>query len=867
MILQVKFRQTLHSLVLVLAWGTARAWAGGSGLNVAVVVNQNDTSSVQLGNYYCEQRQVPPQNLLRVNWPGGNIEWTNTDLEVTLFTPLKNALADRGLSNQVDYVVLSMGFPYRVAKNGNQFTRGKNSTTSVLFYGFKPDYDTPSYIPASCNMPDATASPYAGSELPFRSVTNGSAWLACMITALDLPAAKAIVDRGVASDGTFPTQQVFLTKSTDDARNVRYLLFDNAILDTRVLGCPQLVPTNTYTPVDQGYQLGSQNGSYNFGLGQNLFAPGAMADNLTSYSGVLFENSGMTGVMDFLAAGATASYGTVVEPCNYLEKFPSPQNYLYQARGFSIAECYFQSVTNPYQGILVGEPLAAPFASKPNGAWTSLPSGALLSGTTNLSLQITAFDASRPVQQVDLFLDGKWLRTLTNIAPRQGNVLTATIYGQPIRYTVPAGATLNSVAGGLADEINQTANTNATRVRAFAHGDRIELQSFELGRPGDQVAVATASAIGNASALTTFLSEARANLLDTTAYGWRNFVVTNAVQPGNTLQLVVTKTNGFTVALSATNPPGNTNTSILVKLIVDAVNTNADLTQPDGLTADDFIAYDIYNGTQGGEFNLRSRNPGWLEAQLDAALTGSLDLVITPGGTNVLDEKPGDLMPRNHLYLTAGVTNLPLTFAFNTTTLADGSHELTAVAYEGSHVRTQKRIAQDVRIANTPLSAAFTTLVGGSNTLVTTTLQFAVTPNTNTLSRIELFSTGGWLAGVTNQSSATFSVPGTNLDLGLHPFCALVTRNDGKQYRTATTWIRLVGPDSAEPPFTLTAAAPPPVLSWPATVGRTYQVLSATNSAAAFQPRATFVATNSPIVWAETNLVNTARFYRVQALP
>ncbi len=36
-----------------------RLWAGGSGLNVVVVVNQNSTNSVQLGNYYCEKRQIP----------------------------------------------------------------------------------------------------------------------------------------------------------------------------------------------------------------------------------------------------------------------------------------------------------------------------------------------------------------------------------------------------------------------------------------------------------------------------------------------------------------------------------------------------------------------------------------------------------------------------------------------------------------------------------------------------------------------------------------------------------------------------------------------------------------------------------------
>src|SRR5205823_388637 len=141
------------------------------------------------------------------------------------------------------------------------------------------------------------------------------------------------------------------------------------------------------------------------------------ADNLTSYGGLIFVNSGHLSILSLLAAGASGSYGTVTEPCNYLEKFPSPQNYFYQSRGFSLAECYYQSVTNPYQGLLVGEPLAAPFAQPASGSWSNLPSYSLLSGTTNLTLGFTASDSSHPVQQIDLFLDGTWLQTLTNLPP------------------------------------------------------------------------------------------------------------------------------------------------------------------------------------------------------------------------------------------------------------------------------------------------------------------------------------------------------------------------------------------------------------------------------------------------------------------
>src|SRR3974377_1053576 len=90
------------------------AWAGGSGLNVVVVVNQNSTNSVQLGNYYCERRQVPPQNLLRPSWAGGNVRWEKSDLNSWILTPLLAMLSARQLTNQIDYVVLSMDFPYKV---------------------------------------------------------------------------------------------------------------------------------------------------------------------------------------------------------------------------------------------------------------------------------------------------------------------------------------------------------------------------------------------------------------------------------------------------------------------------------------------------------------------------------------------------------------------------------------------------------------------------------------------------------------------------------------------------------------------------------------------------------------------------------
>jgi uncharacterized protein (TIGR03790 family) len=91
--------------------------------------------------------------------------------------------------------------------------------------------------------------------------------------------------------------------------------------------------------------------------------PGALADHLTSFGGQLIDGFGQMSVLEWLESGATASYGTVSEPCNHLQKFPNPQVLLlHYLQGTTALEAYWKSVAWPGQGVFVGEPLAAPFA-------------------------------------------------------------------------------------------------------------------------------------------------------------------------------------------------------------------------------------------------------------------------------------------------------------------------------------------------------------------------------------------------------------------------------------------------------------------------------------------------------------------------
>ncbi len=874
-------RQDAHWIQRVLAplWllavALAPAQAGGSGLNVAVVVNSHSADSMALGNYYRERRQLPPQNIVRISWTGSRTDWTRTQCQNLLVNPLLTALTERRLAGQIQFVVLSMDIPYRVIEG-----RDVNSTTSVLFYGFKTnDWRSP----GACRISPEGTNPDFATELAFDSQpasTNGPRFLATMLTAELLAEAMRTVDRGVASDGAFPTQTVLLQKTTDSARNVRFPNFDNAILDMQLNGLFPLIATNSNQTSGLSELLGMQTGLAHFDVTEDTFVPGAMADSLTSYGGCLFEPCGQTNLLAFLRAGATASYGTVVEPCNYTEKFPDPSVYFYQARGFTIAECCYQGLASPYQGVLVGEPLAAPFARPGIGTWgfqngraasasrilshdgaalhepPPPPEPPVLVGTTNLTLNFLAADATRPLQQVDLFVDGVLAFTVTNLPPAEGNTLSIEIGPTVFDWTVPAGATLESLTANLATLVNS--QSNATLVAATAVGDRLELASHLPERSGEEVGLTVFESQGSAPALTTFVRPAKPRFVDSAARPRRFYTIDATAAEGDILRCTLIKTNGESISVGATNPPAGT-TANLVRQVLQQLNQSPMLQGPDGVSAEDiFVMSDKLVS-----FFLHARSPGLAAAQIECAWTAPDHFQMDPSAPVRLDENGPDLAPRNHLYLTAGSTNLDLTFPFDTAAYPDGHHELTAVAYEGSSVRTQTRATARVRIRNTPLEATLRCPVGQTEFAVEAAVPFDVVANRTDIDRIELFGTGGRLAGMTNAQTAAFALPGTELGAGQHSVVAVVVASDGARYQTAPVEFRLLGP---EVPVALAISTSPPTLSWTSVYGRTYEVLGGTTVTNIGEMAVTITATSTGIAsWRIPMPLGTARFYRVRA--
>jgi uncharacterized protein (TIGR03790 family) len=308
---------------------------------LAVIINTADPLSVQIGNYYAAQRRILFQNIIKVDFRPGK-----TTLTVHEFDALKASI-DRQVLPGVQAYALTWATPYRV---------DCMSITSALAFGFEPGF-------CADGCQNTRRSPYFNSSarMPFAQLHIRPTM---SIAATSFAQAKALIDRGVMSDGSRPTATAYLLFTSDRARNVRSTTYP---LIERLLGSGQVRARqlNQDALRDASDVLFYFTGKEKVEELQTLhFVPGAIADHLTSFGGML-TNSIQMSALRWLEAGATGSYGTVVEPCAIAQKFPNPLVVItYYLQGETLMEAYWKSVAMPGQGIFVGEPLAAPFRRK-----------------------------------------------------------------------------------------------------------------------------------------------------------------------------------------------------------------------------------------------------------------------------------------------------------------------------------------------------------------------------------------------------------------------------------------------------------------------------------------------------------------------
>jgi uncharacterized protein (TIGR03790 family) len=319
----------------------AEAGAAGRGIapaTLAIVVNLSDPLSVEIGQYYRQRRGVPRENVLHTRFEAGRVALPRGE-----FTRLRNEIEARTPPGVQAYA-LTWAQPYRV---------GCMSITTAFAAGFDE---------AFCGRKCSLSRRLAYFDSPsIRPHDDFGIRPTMMLAARDLRGAKALVDRGIAADGTHPGGTAYLVRTPDRLRNIRAADFPAVIAEQGPGFRVAYVEADALRSRSDVmfYFTGARTVA---ALETNRFLPGAIADHLTSSGGRLTDSRQMSSLR-WLEAGATGSYGTVTEPCAILDKFPVPAVVMRHYRaGETLLEAYWKSVAMPGQGVFIGEPLARPFA-------------------------------------------------------------------------------------------------------------------------------------------------------------------------------------------------------------------------------------------------------------------------------------------------------------------------------------------------------------------------------------------------------------------------------------------------------------------------------------------------------------------------
>ena len=322
------------------------------GDNVLVIYKKNDVLSKKIADYYADARHVPKSQVVPVDILG------NPDsISRNKFAVIHKQISPY-LNKKIKVLLLTWNAPYKV---------DCMSITSAFTLGFDENFCSHTSI--------LTRGCHHTANNPFFNAPKEMLWqqddlrLSMMLSGRTFDEAKQLIDRGVAADNSQPTGHGYLVRTKDTARSIRWPTFEFiADLWPQKKGISLHYIDDRYTPNATSVRNKQNIMFYLTGqthvpdIATNSYLPGAIADHLTSFGGAGISSKGQMKVYRWLEAGVTGSYGAVVEPCNYGEKFPNAQILIPRYMGGdSLIEAYWKSVQQPGEGIFVGEPLASPW--------------------------------------------------------------------------------------------------------------------------------------------------------------------------------------------------------------------------------------------------------------------------------------------------------------------------------------------------------------------------------------------------------------------------------------------------------------------------------------------------------------------------
>jgi len=437
-------------MLLAFAWA-GRTQAGGGPENMFLVVNSSSPDSVAVANAYADLRGIPPINVLMLPWRDSTESVSIATFRSDLLDPVLQAIDGRRLAPQINCVVYSSDFPWRIdfaaempaslsGQDLYKFPSG-SLTGMTMLYGAVRSGQGPVWLDPQSNRYwrplDAEGVPKSTDG--FRGwhrynaegeVTKdaGNRYLLAVMLGVTAGRGNTVpeivrgLEMSARADGTKPPGTIYFVTNNDVRTKTRSPAFPPIVRALEAIGVKAEVVTGVL-PSGRRDVAGLMTGTTDFDwpASKSTIVPGAICDNLTSLGGVFTASAGQTPLSAFIRAGAAGSSGAVIEPYALQAKFPHPAIQLHYARGATLAEAFYQSVQSPYQLIVVGDPLCRPWAMIPQvdvvlaGDGNALEAHDSLSGLIELVPQATVAAAQpRPddaaantaIDRFTLFVDG-----------------------------------------------------------------------------------------------------------------------------------------------------------------------------------------------------------------------------------------------------------------------------------------------------------------------------------------------------------------------------------------------------------------------------------------------------------------------------
>lgn len=357
---------------------------------VLLVVNADSQPSLHAANVFRELRQIPGQNIVYLNLPESTYTGTATvspeEFTELIWEPVNAAAKERGIDQQILAWVYSVDFPIRIKTDPNDrrqmsicgltFTRNRIPDLSMVEEGkyFSRLFAGPN-ARLKVNLPSLSLGMHRqglgeAAKVPaeagyLKEGLGGSMPLPCMMLGYvgengsTIDTVIETIRRGTRSDSRGVRKGIYFVLSDDVRSKCREWQYLPAVNELKERGMTAEIVTNFPAGAEQVMGLLTGTANVDPSLVKS-FAPGAMAEHLTSWSAEFQKPQ--TKLTSWLDAGATASAGAVVEPYSNPDKFPSARFFVHYGLGCTMMESFYQSIACPLQLLLLGDPLARPYA-------------------------------------------------------------------------------------------------------------------------------------------------------------------------------------------------------------------------------------------------------------------------------------------------------------------------------------------------------------------------------------------------------------------------------------------------------------------------------------------------------------------------